>query len=371
MLTWHLPGPARFVDELVDALRGGRHAVLQWPAGGPALRGLKNVVRDRLHECMDVALREFPVVPGRAPLTQLADAFGLDLRAALTLENLSATDDFPGSVLWLDGLTPEAWPAWQAVLADLGRRNAEVRVVDRALVVAVLHGDEAQRPADVGLKRLRWDGRLDELDVTLYAAHLLRGRAGGGELAVLANVLAQVALFDVALLERLAAGPLDDILSPERVLRDYAGEREWTAHTPDRWALGTAARFGDRPRVHSAVKVLAGGVQRRLWRGQANVLLGVLEEHRQDLVDRYRPHLRLPHRVSYGERVEWLTEAGQLELGHLLYQVRQGLCRMAPEDHHWLELLTDARHRLAHLKPVSPGDVARLVGRPVPVDAAG
>ena len=88
-------------------------------------------------------------------------------------------------------------------------------------------------------------------------------------------------------------------------------------------------------------------IQHRIWRGQVTVLFAFVEEMRRRILPRVRSYLRLPVETTYGI----VSDADDLEVGQLLYFLR-GM-RLPNKLWGQLKLLTDIRHSLAHLQPVS------------------
>ncbi len=135
-------------------------------------------------------------------------------------------------------------------------------------------------------------------------------------------------------------------------LARYAEERGWTAETPELWEAGTLDGPRERPVVHSALLLVQGrdrALNRRLWAGQAAVLLPLLEERRIELVDRNRHRFsRLPFETDYGV----IETPEDMELGALvLYFSRHregGRGVLGPARR-----LRTFRNELAHFRPLS------------------
>ena len=88
--------------------------------------------------------------------------------------------------------------------------------------------------------------------------------------------------------------------------------------TPQDWALGTSSTVEGHQEPHPALEALVDGIERRLWHAQVTVLFPLIEEHRLRLVARLRPHLRVPFETPFGV----ITDPRDLEIGHLLHQIR-------------------------------------------------
>jgi hypothetical protein len=101
--------------------------------------------------------------------------------------------------------------------------------------------------------------------------------------------------------------------------------------------------------VHSVALAIRNDdaeLRRRIWKAEVAVLYPFLEERRLHLLPRLRPYLRLPVETTYGP----VEDVYDLELGQLVHFLRG---RNLPREL-WrlLNVLTDMRHALAHLRPV-------------------
>jgi hypothetical protein len=359
--VWQLPGPRRFVDGVVADLEQGRSVVLLLPEHGPQGYDLRAAVERRWTEGEHGRIEGFTVDPGSSPLALLAERYPLPADVRLSIQGLFESERFPGRTLWLEGMCGSAWPAWKAFLADYEHVARNQGLLMRTSFVVPLMGQIADDApgADVGLAVHRWDDVLDGLDLLLLAGQLLRNRGHSARLReLLASTVAQVALFDVEVADRLSAEPAERILAPLPLLEDVATERGWSRDTPRCWHLGSECRVTGEPRAHSALRAINGGVERRIWRAQVGAMFPLMEEYRQSLVQKLRRHLRVPFETDFGGRV---TDPGDLELGHVAHQVRRFSLPLAPADRAKLKEWVDARNALAHLEAVPAEAVIALL----------
>jgi hypothetical protein len=349
---WHLPGPRHFLRRAADDLLDGKSLVLLLPGSGEVADGLRGGLTELWHrEGEEGPVEVLWADEGRAPERILAERLGTppgERLAAVTFT--TAAVEAPGRVFWIEGVEASDWPAWRAFLHEFQRAVLTVPVYARNRLVVPLEGAAAaaaEPPAqEVGLATYRWDDVLDTQDALLLAAQLLRERSTlrPALRPLLAAAIAQVALYDLDLVDRLAGEPVERILDPVPVLASVLRERGWHSDQLPAWADGSGAHVEGRFRPHAALAVRGDGVPERLWRAQVSVVFPVIEEHRQVMLRRLVGHLRLPYDTEFG-RVE---NAYDLEIGHLYRQVCIHDLPLPSAERDRLGEFRKARNALAH-----------------------
>jgi hypothetical protein len=192
------------------------------------------------------------------------------------------------------------------------------------------------------------------LDALLYAADLFQSR----ELAsvtkqVAVAVVASLALWDPVVGDYFADQSLDTILQPEDALQELAQDWDWLASSipiqlEAAWEAGLLDCVDGGIFVHSVALALHEShteIRRRVWRGELEVLLPLVEERRLDLAT------TLSNRgdvVFLNQDGGVISDIGALEIGPLAWHIlrlRTPDARVLQRQATWLR---DIRNALAH-----------------------
>lgn len=271
----------------------------------------------------------------------------------LDLARLSAFQDH---LIWVEGIEPETWPAWDRALRSYSDacRNDDDELARTLFVVPLCGTGFGDWPlSKVALTYRDFRDKVHFHDLFVFALQRgVRQSMPPEHRGLLAHAVAQLSQWDVRLAERLLDAGTTEILKPHRILLDYAEHRGWGGDTPERWEEGTADGPLHRPVVHSALLAVSGRdakINRRLWAAQASVLMPLVEERRADFVYRHRSYFQLPFETDMGpiERYE------DLEVGHVVYYFEQ---HQPPNMRAMREArrLRHFRNKLAHIEPLSP-----------------
>lgn len=347
---WHLPGPRRYLDGLVRDLEDGKNVLIGLPDHAPL--GLVQMLRSVIGD-LGLSWRILDVsedAGGGAPARLLFDRFRPDLPAALprSVGVLVREATFWGHLLWIDGITAASWPEWLAFLLEYSHACRTLPLHQRTLFCVPLFGAlAANLPAEqLCLTRRCFRGFLEQLDLHLYAATLASERTPLRR-QLQATLAAEVALWDVSLVERLCQEPLERSMLVREILAEVAQERAWDRArcAAPTWHAGMVGVVDGVESVNAAVLAVNGDrrgeLDRRLWSAQVRVLLPFVEARRRELLDRVpmRPELR------------------RLEVGQLA-----GMCIdvFPAAVRPYVRLLRDVRNALSHLQTVTLSVVAAL-----------
>ena len=362
-LWWSLPGPARFVERVVEDFRAGRHVVLLLPHHMPG--GLSSALRRAIES---EGLREWQSLPigdlaGASPADVLFDRFLQESDPAVvrTAAALATEADFSWGGIWLDEIDQRVWRAWKALLIEYARACRASDRSGRTLFCVPLLGALALDPplGDEQVVYHRWSASVDDLDLQLFAAALMRERPSGPHKQLAVAVAAKLAGWDPGLVEWLADEPVERICDPIALLRDFGAERVWNARDARplavrsvaecalAWADGLTDRHDGRGELHSGALAFnpsgERAIRRRIWSAQVGVLFPLIEERRQEII----LTLARLHPPDWDEAMAY-----DLEIGPLLYRYGEYLRERVPQAAALAQQLRQMRNYLAHLRPL-------------------
>ena len=351
-MFWDLPGTRRFLDDALDALRGGSSLVLCFPTDIP------HEFDDALFIRVDSMLHVGRLTASDSPLADLRQQYSTDPSEVHTLADLYLDERFQGRLIRLDGLTHRNWPRWCEFLSRYAAASRSKPLLGRTLFVAPVVGAPcAYLPGnDVGLAVLDWEHALDDIDLLLFASDGLRGRSIPRLLrSLLATTIARVAAWDAETAARLLEEDPTTILDPVETLRRIAYEKGWTTETPLHWALGTQSRSGSVHPARAALDSPPEEIHHRLWDAQLGTLLPWIESLRQETVDNNIFEIKRLLRIARRSDADPYS----LEIGELAELFGQGGAdRNVRRD---VKRLRDARNRLAHREHLAPETIFRLI----------
>ena len=365
-----LPGPALFLQGVVQDLRQGRNVVVAMPETAPP--GMREALASRVAANDYVTWRTLFVTEDNRDSLEPADLIGRRFASfeagsqAWTPTRLATAGALAGHIVWVEGIPAREWPTWRRFLSDFEheRRNASPdSLLLCVALVGVAEKDLLQPGPALGIRV--WKGVVEPLDVWLHVSKRLH-TAGRGRLhaRTRASVCASLAGADLNLAVHLASLPLRELVSPAPALTAWAQALGWNDETirSSQWHLGVQDEVEGRPFIHSAALALSGEyeeVDRRVWRGQVGVLFPFLEEWRNHLTVALRHLLTLPFYTPFGV----IIDPRDLEPGHLLWMARRKGAEEMTLRH--LERLARMRHALAHMEPVEPDDLLEVDDLPL------
>ncbi len=355
-----LPGPKRFVTNVVSAVRDGRGVLVHVPAGAPVdvLSPASAVLDPEGYRCFE--LREWVDEPARAIAWALcveSQISGSDI-----LRELIALEEFKHGHVFVADISASQWPAWDRFLRELETLSRPWDALDRPRIVLqwkVKTGDRAPLN-ETPLRAVRvWRGCRGELDLRVHVGTSLMSRAMSPvQRRLMTDMVVGLSLWDVDLANILLELSPEELTDPLPVLVKYAGERGWSSDTEGAWELGTVDEFEGTEQQHSAYAAVIGKdalVKRRQWEAQAAVVLPLLDRSRRELIEQ---GFELFRRAFPGiKQDEDLYDVEFSALCDALYANR------GPERlRRWAENLRWYRNNLAHLRPVAFGSLYSYKG---------
>jgi hypothetical protein len=171
-----------------------------------------------------------------------------------TAAELVKQEAFQGWAIWLTGVNEGNFRLWTEFVLEYAHASRSLMTGVQTSLIIVCGGTVASLspPREAGIATLSWNGRLDRLDVSLYAALKvpLKGSALERELVVAA--VAEIAVWDLILVERLALLDLISLLKPRNALMDYAGQRWDNPSLPGEWWTGKSYEVKGNHRQHTS-----------------------------------------------------------------------------------------------------------------------
>ncbi len=361
MDIWSLPGPSSFVDNIENAVRDGSNVIVRFPIDIPG--GLKRELRERLHslfiwnyiDASDSSLN---------PLAFLHQQISPDVSAfkISSIAELADNTSFQGRLIWVENIDNEMWPEWSTFLRAYSDACRNVDLMNRTVFIVLLSkGAIAGKiTKEVALVSYDFRGVVDMLDLFVLALREAPVSNKPREYrALLAHMVAQVAQWDISLAGQLLALPLEEVLSPDNILRQYALDRGWTSETLNCWENGTQDGMPEKPVVHSALLEVCGEsrtVRQRIWAAQAAVLLPLIEEQRISLISQNSRYLNLPIKTEDGRQID---DPLDLDVGQLAWHLdRRDKPKVLRKKIRSLRLV---RNKLAHMEPLKPNEVLRVM----------
>ncbi len=363
MLTtlWQLPGPSRFVENVVADLQDGCSVVLCLPETAP--NGLANALRAQLRADGTPHWSTIDLTSvTEKPLTYLLQRFSEDLDPSElhSIPTLLALESFAGRILWITGISDEHWSEWRLFLEEYDHASRTQSLLTRTIFCVPLVGKLALTPPvpDICLNVHRWENVLDSYDMMMYVANLLREKEVSGlKRRYAVSIISRLALWDVGIAEKLAGQDIQDLFNPSPALYEIAAMRGWEweeSRVPAiAWAQGKQDTFESRSELNSAYAILGSTamfVQKRIWDAQVGVMLPFVEEQRREILARVKPFLTIPFITRNRESI---TDYRDLEIGHIESQLRLLPDFEDNELRRRVSTLREIRNCLSHLDPLS------------------
>lgn len=353
---WELPGPSRFLEDICRDLVSGVNVIAAFPEYPP--EGFRRALRRKIPTQDGIAFDSIRVekLSGQSPCSFLFSLFlPDDATTRRTPNTLAAHPVMASRVIWIEQMLPTEWPAWRCFFEEF-QRSAHAAASGPVFCVPLV-GPVAAAGITINspcMRLHRWSGCVKPLDLLLYVSERIPGDAVSRvERDTAVSVVANLALWDPHVADRLLVQPLAAVLNPGDTLAEIARERGWPgSNIATSWESGIVDRYADTDRKHSAWLAAAGDldeIARRVWRGQVSVLFPFIEERRLDVLDVLLPHLILPlERTGPDGVVRQVTEARRLEMADLSRQISSLSLAYVGEIGRLVRQLRRVRNSLAH-----------------------
>lgn len=356
-----MPGPSRFLSEVVEDIRDGRNVILRFPKHAP--KGFQFRLKGELEDSDGWrwkylrASQEESLPPVDLLFQVLVPDYPADnLRSVKTL---ARQPSFQGRVIWVEDFSATSWATWREFLEEYAQACDALSVLERTLFVVFLSGEQSIDPPREGprLSHRNWREVAGYIDSSLFAAFLVYQK--DWEITrkrIAAATIAHVALWDSELARELSNERIDKIISPLAFLESFATQRGWSNQSKhdkeELWCHGIFDRFDGVDKFHSAYLAISNGkedLKRRIWSGQVVVLMPLVEEKRQEILVDLKDYLKVPFRTRFGEVI---TNILDLEIGHIESQITGFNSKVDPKTQEKVRRLRRIRNHLSHLETV-------------------
>lgn len=354
-LKWRLPGVHSFLQRVTDNLDTGTNVILQIPPTAPA--GLLDALSDlssedyrHLHwlhvDASEWSATNAVSIANNISLVDIGESAGVTSAEDLASHGRQR-------VYAIDGISPQCWPVFTEFIELFRRANHQRDENDRDVFLVNTNAALAVPDFDIGLRVIAWRDVVREIDSRLFLEQLVsHPQRSGLDAAIKMSIATELGGSDLNLLETLATEPLEHLISPEPILREFAENCDWCSAKCVSWCDGGSELFRNRARAHSSVVALlkdSNELRKRVWHGQLTIVFPYLEERRLEILPRVKPFLQNSDLRDPQGRA---TEIEDLELGSLFYFIcicNSGAPSSVKDE---VRLLRDLRHELAHLRPI-------------------
>lgn len=364
-MKWHaLPGPARYIEEVVRHLREGTHVIVAASELAPSLAQtfVEHLAHDRWYQLrVSVDLSD-------EPLRCLTENLYLEPEQWVGWSVERLFSNMPTNhVIVVDGVTAASWDKWRIFLQDFEAISRQKASDERSILLVFVRGVSKKRlqKQSAALATIIWSDVLGELDTLTYVDQRLRSKQKPTRHhKLIVRQIAALALWDLELADYLVDQPDRDVFDIQAVLtsaRIALGQNGKVMG--GRWEDGGMDYFDGIELSHPFSLMDAGDpsgeLARRVWAAQASELLPLIEVRRRELVRSLERHISCPFWIDSKRQVRSLEE---LEIGSLAYATQTHKLQGELRDR--AEWLARCRNTLAHLRLLQDADAldSRLHG---------
>lgn len=356
-MKWQaLPGPALFLDGVVQLLREGVSVVVAAPSHGAPEIG--SGVRDLL-EAQRWQVQQLVVSTQKDPLLWVTEQMYIEPESWMrwSVESLCRQMD-SNSVVVIDGVDATNWDAWRNFLKEFEVASRQRPSDSRPLLLVVVRGValKSLHLSGAALEVRQWIGVVGEYDTLIYVDQRLRSsRKPPKHHKLMVRQISALALWDLGLADYLVSQPESFLFEVNTVIKAArsALDKAFTLND-DSWEIGGSDKVDGAEMTHSFVLIARDDPERellrRLWTAQAAELLPLIEVRRRELLKGLERHLTCPFDLD-GVQVRSLDE---LEIGRLAFATQRfGLKGGLRTRAEWL---AGCRNKLAHLTALSSSE---------------
>lgn len=351
MIKWQaLPGPARYIEEVIQHLREGTHVVIAAPIFAyPLLERafVEHLAHERWYK------EHVSIDSNEDPLRCLTEKLYLEPKQWIgwSVEKLFSQIR-PHYVIVIDGVTAENWDQWRLFLQEFEAVSRHSPSDERPVLLTIVRGVSQKRlqTKSVAATTIVWSGVFGELDALTYVDQQLRAyRKPARHHKLMVRQIAALALWDLELADYLVGQPEREVFNISGILKSARKALGYEGRVVEgNWESGGSDNFDGVELLHPFALLELGDptkeLNRRVWGAQAAELLPLIEMRRRELARRLERHIPCPFWIDGTRQVGSLDE---LEIGSLAYATKtQGVKGELRDKAEWL---ASCRNTLAHL----------------------
>lgn len=334
-----LPGPTAFIERTAQDLRETYSVVSRRPA----------YLDDSWSRRLKARLEEFYAWNDVACSPQEFYRFCAQLCGK---ESLLGPQDLQrnslnGHLFYVACHSADEWPQWVSLLTEfvVAQKTIDDKLHRNVFLLAI-NNDALEAPNEALLKKRDIPDFLRDEDPFFHACQC-SSRDGSNrsiEEDIRIHICSELALWDFDLCRYLLDFPLEQLIDPIDVIKEYAEAKNLGDLDG---ALGSESgsktnSSGSSPSVTLALNGNREELTRRVWRGQVQVLFPLIEDQRCKLIERLKS--LCPWVLRRARNEDGIVEIGPLHF-HML---KEGKC--PPKLKNFAFRLKEMRNDIAHLK---------------------
>ncbi len=333
-----VPNAARYVQEIVDAVREEKSMVLVLGKDVPWRESLPVLVEERIAFLPDRSLKRL-ACPAEEPGAYLLEHYCMEekrlaYRAGKSYAQFLAEAEglvLHKAIVWIDiqdAAKARAWTEFIHAYYGFAKKGAAAP----SFLLAFSEDFGVGRGCK-GVVYRAFSDEVNEFDRFAFATLAAASSVGQRRLKpYLATLAATVCAEDMELCAACSRRGMDFLRRPRETLERIAKEEERSDGSP------------------FALDALYEDLARRIWKAQVKTVFPAIEDRRQAYIKKCRDALRTMNLVPE-----------EVEIGVLSHKAAVGEIKLPSADVEELFLLKEARNHLAHIREVPFGVVEKLV----------
>jgi hypothetical protein len=387
--NWRLPGPGSFLRDVASQVGSGRHVVVVLPRYQLATRDFSNSLAGRLVDELnagDMETRRLHPTAGGSLIAAVGSAMVFD-EPPPTISAFLSHADATGKVgvLSAEDLTGEQCRELPAFLRRLEEGSRPLAPERRATLVVItdrqhLHPFASGDTSESTLSNVWWWNRVARWDAAArVAASTPVTHYGGLRTEVKAETIVEVARWSFDLADHLATAWDGRPAALVECIGAWGGQRQEalprklppfadSTRPPegylDLWDDGVLEVWHDALALAPWMNLDDVRALRELqWRAQARVMLPWVEEQRVRLYEAVERQLGAERLWQAIRQFDGSVDASQdiVEIGALACVINARIGNSDPPLRAAGYALRAARNKIAHLEPLTPTDIDRLI----------
>lgn len=359
---WNLPGPNKFILNIVNDLHEGKNVIMCLPEHFP--EGLYNAIKNNIQldnkywQKLDTNDWN-DISPEECLYKHFVNNY--NPYKLINPNSLSNEESFSDYYVWLNGVKVESWDVWKKFIVEYSHVIKSKPKTGRSVFCIPITGDIVNNlpEEDVCLAIYFWKGVVDLLDMQIFVSYLLsESKYNVNNKNILISVISRIALWDPILSEILTNENFQTVLNPYEILKKIGLERKWSydnLYSNDNlWVKGMQNYIGDKDQLHSAVLVFNdknNEIKRRIWSGEVSVILPFIEEKRLEIINEIGKILKLPFKDKYNNIIDNIFD---LEIGHIMDLIVKNKFYIDKNLFQLICRLREIRNSLSHIEIPDP-----------------